>query len=170
MATQERAWKAAERQAQRLREQADEEQGLLDAINNATDQAEAAAIQRRERPRPPGGAGGIGDEWEGQARGYYGETRAADLEAFFTCTGLFPMADLWYLGEEMHCQGCYERKVHVGRHKMQEQGTQGDMVALIGAAVRETLKAASETSKDTTTKDSKLAVLLATTIQYSHFT
>ena len=78
------------------------------------------------------------------------------------------MADLWYLGEEMHCQGCYERKVHVGRHKMQEQGPQGDMVALIGAAVRETLKAASETSKDTTAKDSKLAALLATTIQPLH--
>ena len=78
------------------------------------------------------------------------------------------MANLWYLGEEMHCQRCYDSKVHVGRHKMQEQGTQGDMVAMIGAAVRETLKAASATSKDTTAKDSKLAALLATTIQPLH--
>ncbi len=38
-----------------------------------------------------------------------------------------------------------------------------DMVAMIGAAVRETLKAASETSKDTTAKDSKLATIVATT-------
>ena len=68
-------------------------------------------------------------------------------KACFTCTGLFPMAHLWYLGEEMHCQRCYASKA--GRYNMQEQGTQGDMVALIGAAVRETLKAASETSKDT---------------------
>ena len=62
MATQERAWQAAERQAQRLREQADEEQGMLDAIDTATDQAEAAALQRRELTRPPGGAGGRGDD------------------------------------------------------------------------------------------------------------
>jgi len=39
------------------------------------------------------------------------------------------------------------------------------MAALIGAAVRETRKAASETTQDTTAKDSKLAVILATTIQ-----
>ena len=38
------------------------------------------------------------------------------------------MAHLWYLEEEMHCQRCYTSKA--GRHKMQEQGTQGDMVAL----------------------------------------
>ena len=50
----------------------------------------------------------------------------------------------------------------------EEQGHQGDLAAMIGAAVRETLKAASETSKDTTAKDSKLAALMATTIQPFH--
>ena len=80
----------------------------------------------------------------------------------------------------MHYKGCYASKGGVapggaGRHDRQEQGNQGDihlmvvtMVALIGAAVRETLKAASETSKDTTAKDNKLAALLATTIQPLH--
>ena len=54
MELQERAWKATEIQAERLRKQADDEQGLLDEIDNATDQAQAAANKRRELPRPPG--------------------------------------------------------------------------------------------------------------------
>ena len=70
----------------------------------------------------------------------------------------------------MHCKGCYTSKGGgapggAGRHAREEQGNQGDLAAMLGAAVRETLKAASETSKDTTAKDSKLAALLATTIQ-----
>ena len=170
MELQERAWKATAIQAELLRKQADDEQRLQDAINLATDQAQEATNLRRVLPRLPGCTGGTGAEWEGKARGYSGETRAPDLEECATCTGLFSTTRLWYLGGEMHCTGCYTSKGVVapggaGRHGREEQGHQGDLAVMIGAAVRETPKAASETSKDTTAKDSKLAALLATTIQ-----
>ena len=73
-----------------------------------------------------------------------------------------------YYGGEVHCPRCYTSKGTSGgegRHDTREQAHTGDMAALIGAAVRETLKAASETTQDTTVKDSKLAAILATTIQ-----
>ena len=70
MELQERAWKATAIQAELLRKQADDEQGLQDAINIATDQAQEAANTRRALPRLPGCTGGTGAEWEGKARGY----------------------------------------------------------------------------------------------------
>jgi hypothetical protein len=162
---QARAWEATQIEAQRLFKQAEEEQGLRDAIGEVTDQAQAE--HQRRQPPTPGGKRDTGAAWEGQGRGYSGEPRD-DLEGCGTCKGLFPMATMRYYGGEVHCPRCYTSKGTSGgegRHDTREQAHTGDMAALLGAAVRETLKAASQTTQDTTVKDSKLAAILATTIQ-----